>query len=363
MSATLDLFAPFTGPVVPLAKVPDPVFAGLVMGDGLAIEPLSSVLLAPCDGVVSHLARTAHALTITAPNGAEVLIHIGIDTVKLGGSGFVARVKQGEQVCKGQPLIDVDLDGIVCKVPSLMTMLVIANTEHFSLQQRADGMVTAGQSPFLTLTANAGAARQESTSGPEAVLEATVHHGGGLHARPAALVQNAARPFAAVVQIEFNGQLANAKSMVALMGLGVSEQDVVRVRAHGEDAAAAAAAVKEALQIHTEAAHAAPVAVAASIPTADGLLGGVCAAPGLAVGKVVRLDAFEPEVEEQASDMHQEFDRLAQALNAVRSEIADAVRSASQRGAQAEAEIFSAHLALADDPELIATAEQQIGQG
>lgn len=364
MSATLDLFAPFTGPVVPLAKVPDPVFAGLVMGDGLAIEPLSSVLLAPCDGVVSHLARTAHALTITAHNGAEVLIHIGIDTVKLAGSGFVPRVKQGEQVRKGQPLIDVDLDGIVRKVPSLMTMLVIANTERFSLQRRAEGMVTAGQSPFLSLTANVGEARKESATGPEAVLEATVHHGGGLHARPAALVQNAARRFAAVVQVEFNGQFANAKSMVALMGLGVSEQDVVRVRAHGEDADAAVAAVKEALQMHTEAAHVAPaVAVPAAIPAGDGMMGGVCAAPGLAVGKVVRLDAYEPEVEEHASDVHQEFDRLAQALNVVRSEIADAVRSASQRGAQAEAEIFSAHLALADDPELIATAEQHIGQG
>ena len=89
-----SLLAPFDGPAVPLRRVPDPVFAGLMMGDGLALEPLSDTLLAPCDGEVAQLARTGHALTLRAARGEEVLIHIGIDTVKLEGEGFDAARKR-----------------------------------------------------------------------------------------------------------------------------------------------------------------------------------------------------------------------------------------------------------------------------
>ncbi|MGE8476172.1 MAG: PTS sugar transporter subunit IIA, partial [Paraburkholderia hospita] len=82
------LLAPMTGPVVPLAKVPDPVFSGGMFGDGIGIDPLEGKLVAPCDGVVMHLARTGHAVTITTAEGAEILLHIGIDTVELNGKGF-----------------------------------------------------------------------------------------------------------------------------------------------------------------------------------------------------------------------------------------------------------------------------------
>src|SRR5574343_651853 len=107
MSATVTLHAPLSGVVLPLSAVPDPVFAGGMMGQGLAIEPLSSTLLAPCDGEVSQVSATGHAVTVRAVNGAEVLMHIGIDTVKLGGSGFVTRVQKGQQVRAGQPLVEI----------------------------------------------------------------------------------------------------------------------------------------------------------------------------------------------------------------------------------------------------------------
>ncbi|UGA39755.1 PTS glucose transporter subunit IIA [Chromobacterium haemolyticum] len=139
MSATLELLAPFDGPSVPLSRAPDPVFAGLMMGDGLAIEPMSGTLLAPCDGVVAQLARTGHALTLRAANGAEVLIHIGIDTVKLEGEGFKPLIKAGDAVSQGQPLIEVDLDAVARRAPSLLTMVVIANGEAYALESRAEG--------------------------------------------------------------------------------------------------------------------------------------------------------------------------------------------------------------------------------
>jgi len=151
MTQILDLVAPLSGKARPITEVPDPVFSGLMMGDGLAVDPTSNVLLAPCDGEVAHLARTNHALTLTAANGAEVLMHIGIDTVTLKGEGFVAKVKAGDHVVKGQPLIEVDFAAIASKVPSLTTVVVIANSDDFVPDFHASGELVAGETLFLTV--------------------------------------------------------------------------------------------------------------------------------------------------------------------------------------------------------------------
>ncbi|RMC97137.1 phosphoenolpyruvate--protein phosphotransferase [Aquitalea palustris] len=363
MNPSLQLMAPFSGPLLSLPQVPDPVFAGLMMGDGLAIEPLSSTLLAPCDGVISQLARTHHALTLTAANGAEILLHIGIDTVQLGGAGFTALVAQGDRVRQGQALIEVDLDVVARRAASLISMLVIANGEHYQLDERASGLAQAGQTPLLRLHALPAATTtyaNELTS--ESHGRATVRHAGGLHARPAALVQNAARPFAAQVQVAFKGHSVNAKSMVALMTLGVAEEDDVEVLAQGSDAAAAAAAVIAALQTRSQGAHATAQPVAR--PTvAAGMLSGVCAAPGLAIAPVLRLDSREPEPAQWADDPLPEARWLQQALQQLRGRIGQSVNDALRRGAQAQSEIFSAHLALLDDPELLQACQQGIASG
>ena len=153
MTNELELMAPLSGQARPLTEVPDPVFAGMMMGDGLAVDPTSSMLLAPCDGVITQIARTCHALTLTADNGAEILMHIGIDTVTLKGEGFVAHVKQGDRVRSGAPLIEADFALMTGRVPSLTTVLVIANSDKFVPQFRASGTLVAGQSRFLTLVA------------------------------------------------------------------------------------------------------------------------------------------------------------------------------------------------------------------
>ena len=89
------LHAPLAGPLVPLEQVPDPVFSNATLGDGVAIDPLNDVLHAPCAGEVVQLARTGHALTLRAANGAEILLHIGVDTVQLQGRGFSPLVALG----------------------------------------------------------------------------------------------------------------------------------------------------------------------------------------------------------------------------------------------------------------------------
>src|SRR4051812_28769896 len=110
VDSELRLIAPLTGTVVPLDRVPDEVFAARMLGDGLAIEPLGGCLVAPCNGVVTHLHRAGHALTLRAKNGAEILMHIGIDTVRLDGRGFSPRVANGTCVSAGDVMITFDVD-------------------------------------------------------------------------------------------------------------------------------------------------------------------------------------------------------------------------------------------------------------
>ena len=120
--------APLDGRLVDLRQVPDEVFAGKIMGDGFAIDPVNGEVVSPLNGTVtSFMADTRHAVGITSDEGLEVLIHIGIDTVKLAGDGFIGLVAQNEKVSAGQLLLKVDLDRIRDKVPSLVSPIVFTN--------------------------------------------------------------------------------------------------------------------------------------------------------------------------------------------------------------------------------------------
>jgi len=368
MTQALELKAPLTGTVLPLEQVPDPVFAGRMMGDGLAIDPTSSTLLAPCDGVVTQIARTHHALTLTAANGAEILMHIGIDTVSLKGEGFKPLVAQGQTVTCGQALIEADFSFIAGKAPSLITVVVIANSDTQEMAERATGAVTAGQSILMRVRAKGAAsavADASATPSADTTAWAVVGHGDGVHARPAAMIQAAAKAFNARVFLRFSGQEANARSVVSLMGLGIGHGDRVEVLASGPEAGQALAAVVEALEAHSPSAHGEVEAPAVPAPAAlgAGKVGGVLAAPGLAIGPVAQFAAAEPRVVELAGELGTEYNALARALATVRSAIMSQMHAALKHGDKAMQAIFDAHLALLDDPELVGAAERAIGQG
>ena len=101
------LIAPLSGPLVPIERVPDPVFAQKMVGDGISIDPLDQCLRAPCDGQVVQLHPAGHAVTITTAQGIEVLMHVGLDTVGLKGAGFTPKVRAGDPVQAGETLIDI----------------------------------------------------------------------------------------------------------------------------------------------------------------------------------------------------------------------------------------------------------------
>ncbi|HFI0419256.1 TPA: PTS system trehalose-specific EIIBC component [Streptococcus suis] len=129
-----DLISPLTGQAKELSQATDPVFASGVMGQGVLIDPSEGLLVAPVDGEVSVLFPTNHAVGITAANGLELLMHIGMDTVSLEGKGFTAHVKQGDKVKAGDKLISFDIDvikaaGLVTETPVIVTNQTDFNTE------------------------------------------------------------------------------------------------------------------------------------------------------------------------------------------------------------------------------------------
>ena len=133
------------GTVVAMTDVDDPTFAQEILGPGVAIEPSEGVLYAPVNGTVSLVADTFHAVSITCGCGAELLMHLGIDTVELKGEGFEAHVKAGDKVSAGDKLITFDMDMIKGKGYKLTTPLIVCNKDDFaSIEPVASGEVAVG---------------------------------------------------------------------------------------------------------------------------------------------------------------------------------------------------------------------------
>lgn len=139
------LAACLTGTVVPLADVKDEAFASGALGDGIAIEPTDGELVAPADGEISSTFETHHAVGMTTADGAELLMHIGIDTVKLGGKHFTYLVNEGDKVKKGQPLIRFELEAIKAEGYPVTTPLIVCNTDDYAaVAAKASGAVKQG---------------------------------------------------------------------------------------------------------------------------------------------------------------------------------------------------------------------------
>ena len=131
-SARHNLKSPLSGKVLPLSDVPDKVFSSGAMGKGLAIDPEKGELIAPADGEITTIFPTGHAVGLTTKDGIEILMHIGMDTVELEGQGFETFVKQGDQVKAGDLLVRFDIEAIKAAGYSVITPIVITNTEHFA---------------------------------------------------------------------------------------------------------------------------------------------------------------------------------------------------------------------------------------
>ncbi|WP_207942120.1 PTS system beta-glucoside-specific IIABC component [Enterococcus sp. DIV2402] len=148
------LVSPLEGKIVPLAQVPDQVFASGALGKGVAIEPVVGKLFAPADGTVTTLFPTGHAVGLTTTDGAEVLMHIGMDTVSLEGEGFETAIKQGDTVKKGDLLVTFDIEKIKAAGLPIITPVVVTNTnEYLDVLDMEQTEILPGED-FLTIVPN-----------------------------------------------------------------------------------------------------------------------------------------------------------------------------------------------------------------
>lgn len=141
--ATDDLYAPMAGKAVAISQVPDPTFAEGMLGNGIAIEPTEGKVYAPCDATVDMMFPTGHAVSLVADNGAEILIHVGLETVSLEGKPFTIHAANGDKVKKGQLLIEVDLKAVEAAGLKTITPMVVCNTDNYpTFQTKVDRDVT-----------------------------------------------------------------------------------------------------------------------------------------------------------------------------------------------------------------------------
>jgi PTS system, glucose subfamily, IIA component len=142
---TITLYSHMNGTAVKLEDVEDEVFSQKILGEGAAVEPSEGKLYAPCDGKIDSVFDTKHAVNMVSDDGVEILLHIGIDTVKLGGQYFEAHVSDGQEVKKGDLLISFDMDKIKAAGYKVTTPLIIGNTDDFaSVEPVAQNSVSAG---------------------------------------------------------------------------------------------------------------------------------------------------------------------------------------------------------------------------
>lgn len=130
---TISIHMPIEGQIIDITDVPDQVFSQKIVGDGFAVIPEKGVVYAPCDAEVILQPQEKHAVGLRALNGAEILIHFGMDTVNLKGEGFHSNIKQGDHVKQGDIILTVDLEQIKDKVPSIATPIIITNKDDYIL--------------------------------------------------------------------------------------------------------------------------------------------------------------------------------------------------------------------------------------
>ena len=394
------LTSPLQGWASPLEAVPDPVFAERMMGDGIAVDPTGDCLHAPCDAVVLSVHASGHAITLRTPEGAEILMHIGLDTVALGGRGFTPCVTEGASVQRLDPLIRFDLDLLVCEARAVITPVIVTNPERFTIVRRETGKLVGVGEAMMTLEPRVDAADVAIVEGDtvrRTIVVPLVH---GIHARPAARIGETARKFVSDVKITKDERDGNVRSPVALMALGVKLGDEITLAAIGPDAAEALAAIGDLILggMGEKAGSGAPTPLAApsasvfpregggpeakndgaagswppasageqkvavgkvlTLP-ADGRLPGVTASPGIAIGQAGLFRLAEIAVTREGLGATTERTALDTALATVTDRLA--TKSATATGA--ERAILSAHAALLDDPTLTDAAHAAITQG
>ncbi len=377
MRQTVTIKAPLGGIIYPIEAVPDPVFSRKMVGDGLSIDPTTSTLCAPIDGIVTQLHRAHHAITVTHSSGLEVMLHIGLETVGLKSEGFKAYVTQGQHVSAGERLIDFDMDFVATHAVSLLTEIVLSSSEQISSIEKAEGTAVCCQSTLMRVslaeTSLSGLPREAHHSHVSEIL--IIPNATGIHARPAAILADKAKAFEAQITLLKGDASANAKSITSILSLDISYGDRVQLSAAGSDAKEAIAKILPLIQEglgDKESPPPIPLSSAATKAQTRGpsaqnsdpnLLSGLVASPGIAIGVAVQLGEESFDFSEEAQDSQEENKRLESSRERAKEALEALEISLKKHSDASKAAIFAAHRELLDDPELIRKAKQMINRG
>lgn len=367
----IPLLAPFDAWLMPIEEAPDEVFAARLMGEGIALDPLEGLVRAPFAGEVVTVAPSGHAVTLRHESGAECLIHVGIDTVELKGAGFSPLVANGARVAAGDDLLLFDLDRVARSATSVITPLV-ALGDNCALRATPGRRVPAGEpiGAILMSAPSPDVSAQPPATGRTRRLRVPLAN--GLHARPSARIGAVLAPYAAELRIGRGERGGNARSVTALLKLGIRHGDEIWLEAKGPAAEEALQAV--AALIESGMGEGAPLPSEArtdddparttacefgnaqtdSAGLAADHIEGVRASPGGALGRAARLSVQDLAVEAFAADAGHETASLDTAIAAL-----DATLAAWQ----GQGEIAEAHRAIVTDPELRSAAGQSITAG
>ena len=361
--------SPIEGIVYPIENVPDQVFAQKMVGDGIAIEPISNVVCAPFDGQITTVHASNHAVALKA-NGVELLIHIGVDTVLLKGEGFKSFVKVGQNVKQGQTLIEFDLDKVATKVKSLITSVIITNTDKMEQIIPTDIKKIDKNKTLLEVKLFGQKIEKENlkqNSKEETSNKILIKNHLGIHARPAATFVNTAKKFQSDIKVLINNNSANGKSVMSLMGLDIRYKDKIIIKAKGEDSSSAIKdlenLIKEGLgEKVDEIENVAEELIINEEEKEESLLfkkefdenkiSGIIASSGLAIGKVCFLEEEKFIFDKFTKNKEQEIFKLDKAIFSATEELKSLEEKFISQGLPEKAKIFSAHQELLSDPQI-----------
>ncbi len=385
MPDRLILTAPLTGQTIPIEEVPDPVFASKMVGDGISIDPISDCLVAPCDGRITQLHPSHHAIAIKSPHGPEVLIHIGLDTVGLKGRGFNPLVALNDEVSQGTKLMEFDADIISINAKSLMTEIVITNGEVVDRLETHHGQAIAGETKILTVHLRKDYSKpqekktiNDSDGDFSYSPPIVIRNPQGIHARPAATLVDHAKRFQSNIEILKGSQSANCKSVVSIMALQISFGESIKLQASGQDREEAIKSLTVAIRGGLgEALSDMPVPILSSTdhkskyksnanhaaPIVNGVYQGIAASPGLAMGQVYQLRSHRYEMPSEWGTPTEERLKLDRIIGQAQIELEHLQESLAKESESEKAAIFAAHRQLLNDPDLVDNAHARILHG
>lgn len=354
----IDVLSPMRGWLVPLAEVPDAVFAAGLAGPGVAIEPVEGRVYAPCSGVVVRTPGGPHAVTIRGPAG-HILVHVGIDSVALGGEGFRQLTGDGQSVRAGEPLVEFDLTAVARRATSAISPVLVAGARDARLRHVAPvGRVMPGDRLYAVEIVGVEPAIATADPAATSAGQFRVPFDHGLHARPAAQLVAALDRVPGAIVLRAGRRTANARSTLEIMALGVARGELVELLA----APSATAAVRRALAGVLEAAAETPLSVfvrgheTRPLP-AGTVVPAVVASRGLAVGRAHVLDTARRLPGEARGGADAEREALRAALLHVDTALAHLAEG------QGNAGLVAAHRALLADPVLWGRAHALIEAG